>query len=473
MYSDVMMYDDVPNVPNFLSSKMIDAIWGLNKLCDTIERMDIVQHTHVLFKIDECYKIIVNMKDIIDMHKIVYGDNIVCEYINIDPLMNSFKITDEYGFFVNDIYDINIIKETIDNCYKQVVEFKKVFAPKEESIKIDSKKLQQELVLQDLPMREPKFSNLRDYNYDADNLNSYGTPTYKSKKISGSITNHSKLHFKTIKQNTRNNTLICFNKYFYNVVMLSEKDISVSDLSIMFPELKLIQSLFIENDTIMNDIRNTITHMTEVDVINENINNVMNNYSSTKTYPERPTFDSIKNYIQSVYKITSYVEDKIQFSIILDRVCTEMKYNVDEKRSIANKILPLVLKDLGLNKKRYAQGVFWYGLVEEKEKQPQRLKPVKNFTIRIREDGDEEYVAEYNTKVEPINELDGISLMQKYQAERSEFTNSLTPESREGLNDNTFTTMLNNNEPIDDLNFESFHSTQSLLFERMKYKNTL
>ena len=471
MYSDVMMYDDVPNMPSFMSSKMINALWSLNKICDAIERVDIDTHTHVLFKIDECYKIIVNMKDVIDMHKIVYGDNIVCEYINMDPLMNTFKITDEYGFFVNDIYDINIIKDTIDNCYKQVGEFKKVFAPKQEHIKLNMDKMThknvvQELVPHALPICEP---TLRDY--DANNLNSYGTPTYKIKKISGNIVNNSKLNFKTIKTSQRNNTLICFNKYFYNVIMLSEKDISVNDLGIIFPELKLVQSLFIETAEIMNDIRNTITHMTEVDIINENINNVMNNYSTTKKYPDRPTFDSIKNYIQSVYKITSYVEDKIQFSVILERVCTEMKYNVDIKRCIVNKILPLVLKDLGLNKKRYAQGVFWYGLVEEKEKQPQRLAPVKNFTIRIRENGEEEYVAEFNTKVDCINELEGISLMQKYLSERSEFVNSLTPESREKSDDNTFTSMLNNNEPMDDLNFESFHSSQSLLFETRKFNN--
>jgi hypothetical protein len=317
----------------------------------------------------------------------------------------------------------------------------------------------QELVPHALPICEP---TLRDY--DANNLNSYGTPTCKIKKISGNIVNNSKLNFKTIKTSQRNNTLICFNKYFYNVIMLSEKDISVNDLGIMFPELKLVQSLFIETAEIMNDIRNTITHMTEVDIINENINNVMNNYSTTKKYPDRPTFDSIKNYIQSVYKITSYVEDKIQFSVILERVCTEMKYNVDIKRCIVNKILPLVLKDLGLNKKRYAQGVFWYGLVEEKEKQPQRLAPVKNFTIRIRENGEEEYVAEFNKKVDCINELEGISLMQKYLSERSEFVNSLTPESREKSDDNTFTSMLNNNEPMDDLSFGDFNSSKSLLF---------
>jgi hypothetical protein len=456
MYSDVMMYDDVPNcndMPSFMSSKMINALWGL----ESIERVDIKQHTHVLFKIDECYKIIINIKNVIDMHKIVYGDNIICEYINMDPLMNTFKITDEYGFFVNDTHDINIIKDTIDNCYKQVVEFKKIFAPKQEPTKVNIEKLAQELVPQQMPMREPKFSNLRDYDYKADELSDYGTPLYKN-KYSGNIKNNSKLHFKTIKTEKQYNTMICFNKYFYNVVMLSEKDICISDLEIMFPELKLVQSIFIENDDIMNDIQAKIEHMTEVDIINENINNVMNNYSSTKKYPDRPTFDSIKNYIQSVYKITSYIEDKIQFSVILDRVCKEMQYHIDEKRSIANKILPLVLKDLGLNKKRYAQGVFWYGLVEEKEKQPMVLKPVKNFSIRIRENGIEEYITEFNMKVEPISETESVNKLNEYLSQRNDFVNSMTPESREICNHNTFFTMLNNNEPTYDLNLADFYS---------------
>ena len=455
MYDDAHPLGDLQKVMNAEYEKLI----LLNQLSGNKSKVN--NYTHVLFKIDECYKIISNMENVTNMHKLVYGDNIIYNYINIDPLMNSFKITDEYGFFVNDTYDIDKVKETIDNCYKQVIEFKKVFAPKQECIEVNMDKIQG-LKPQQIAMREPKFSNLRDYKID--DLNNYGTPTYKNKKLSGNIMNHSKLHFKTIKTDKHYNTLICFNKYFYNVVMLSEKDININYLQNMFPELKLVQSLFIKTDNIMNDIHNSITHMTEVDIINENINNVMNNYSYTKKYPERPTFDSIKNYIQSVYKITSYVEDKIQFSVILDRVCTEMHYNIDMKRCIVNKILPLVLKDLGLNKKRYAQGVFWYGLVEEKEKQPLNLKPVKNFTIRIRENGDEEYVAEYDTKVEPISEVDGISMMQKYISERSELVNSMTPESREPININHFREMLNINEPMDDLNFGDFHSSQSLLF---------
>lgn len=466
-----MMYDDahpLGDLQNVMSAEY-EKLVLLNQLAGNNPEMN--NYTHVLFKIDECYKIIKKIDNVTDMHKLVYGDNIIYEYINIDPLMNNFKITDEYGFFLNDTYDIDKVKETIDNCYKQIQEFKKVFTPKQEYIEVNMDKLK-ELTQPPMQMREPKFSNLRDYGRDnfGDNIKSKG---YTYKKISGNIKNNSKLHFKTIKTNKCYNTLICFNKYFYNIVMLSEKDINVGDLEKMFPELKLIQSLFIENDDIMNDIRNNITHMTEVETINENINNVMNNYSTTKKYPDRPTFDSIKNYIQSVYKITSYVEDKIQFSVILDRVCAEMNYNMDMKRTIVNKILPLVLKDLGLNKKRYAQGVFWYGLVEEKEKQPLILKPVKNFTIRIREDGDEEYVTEFNTKVEPINELDGINLMQKYQSERSEFIDSMTPESREAININNFPQMLNNNEPMDDLNFGEFHSSQNLLVEVSRFKNKL
>lgn len=416
-------------------------------------------YTHVLFKIDECYKIIINRKDVIDMHKIVYGDNISYEYINIDPLMNSFKITDEYGFFVNDNYDIDMIKKTIDDCYKQVVQFKKVFTLVKEA---ESMPFTNFSVLNPAGsveptdvkyhMRKPKFSHLRDNDliYKADDLNEYKDNPFKktSKKVYGNVNNKSKLHFMTIKKEVRNNTLICFNKYFYNVVLLSEKDISESDLSRVFPELKLIQSLLIENDTIKNDIVDRIMHMTEIDIINENINNVMNNYSDTKKWPDKPTFDSIKTYIQSVYKITSYVEDKIQFSMILDRVCKEMHYYVDEKRAIANKILPLVLKDLGLNKKRYAQGVFWYGLVEEKAIAPSKLKPVKNFEIRIKEDGTEEYITEFNLKVESINEMDCISQMQKYMDERNAFTNGLTPESYIY----TSTTITEDDDPADDLN---------------------
>jgi hypothetical protein len=463
MYSDVMMYDDVasqlpegfnPTGFNPEGYKLPNHM-GEGILAGAMLGNDNTQlYTHVLFKIDECYKIIINRKDVIDMHKIVYGDNISYDYVNLDPLMNSFKITDEYGFFVNDNYDIDMIRKTIDDCYKQVVQFKKVFSQVEDNRvhlnNFDALKLEPTDVK--YHMRKPKFSHLRDNDliYKADDLNEYKDNPFRKpgKKVYGNVNNKSKLHFKTIKKEVRNNTLICFNKYFYNVVLLSEKDISEADLYDVFPELKLVQSLFIENDTIKNDIVERIMHMTEIDIINENINNVMNNYSDTKKWPEKPTFDSIKTYIQSVYKITSYVEDKIQFSIILDRVCKEMHYYVDEKRAIANKILPLVLKDLGLNKKRYAQGVFWYGLIEEKAIAPSKLKPVKNFDIRIKKDGTEEYTTEFNLKVDRINEMDCISQMEKYMNDRKAFNDELTPESYIY----TSATMVESDDPADDLN---------------------
>jgi hypothetical protein len=125
-----------------------------------------------------------------------------------------------------------------------------------------------------------------------------------------------------------------------------------------------------------------------------------------------------------------------------------MHYYVDEKRAIANKILPLVLKDLGLNKKRYAQGVFWYGLIEEKAIAPSKLKPVKNFDIRIKKDGTEEYTTEFNLKVDRINEMDCISQMEKYMNDRKAFNDGLTPESYIY----TSATMVESDDPADDLN---------------------
>jgi hypothetical protein len=37
--------------------------------------------------------------------------------------------------------------------------------------------------------------------------------------------------------------------------------------------------------------------------------------------------------------------------------------NNDEDKMTIHKLLPIVLKDLGLEKKRYSTGIFWYGLV--------------------------------------------------------------------------------------------------------------
>ena len=145
-----------------------------------------------------------------------------------------------------------MIRKTIDDCYKQVVQFKKVFSQVEDTkVHLNNfAALKPEPTDVKYHMRKPKFSHLRDNDliYKADDLNEYKDNPFRKpgKTVYGNVNNKSKLHFKTIKKEVRNNTLICFNKYFYNVVLLSEKDISEADLSSVFPELKLIQSLFIE-----------------------------------------------------------------------------------------------------------------------------------------------------------------------------------------------------------------------------------
>ena len=78
-----------------------------------------------------------------------------------------------------------------------------------------------------------------------------------------------------------------------------------------------------------------------------------------------PNAEKIKHFIINRYELTDQYEDRIKFKDLLDVVCS--KFNVvDNKhiRTVKHK-LPHVLKELGLNKQRYAKGMYWYGLVNK------------------------------------------------------------------------------------------------------------
>jgi hypothetical protein len=80
----------------------------------------------------------------------------------------------------------------------------------------------------------------------------------------------------------------------------------------------------------------------------------------------------MKQYINKVYTITSNLEDRIQFNDIYKQVLKDIHIK-EEYKSTIYKILPLVLKDIGLEKKRYSTGIYWYGL-----KYKDYLEPIAN-----------------------------------------------------------------------------------------------
>lgn len=84
----------------------------------------------------------------------------------------------------------------------------------------------------------------------------------------------------------------------------------------------------------------------------------------TRSNKQCPNLAKIKQYIQEHYTLDNNVENRIQFTNLLNDVMRSMNVGV-EFTEMMKKSLPLVLAELNLNKKRYASGFFWYGMVKK------------------------------------------------------------------------------------------------------------
>lgn len=79
------------------------------------------------------------------------------------------------------------------------------------------------------------------------------------------------------------------------------------------------------------------------------------------------THTQLKEWIQQNYRISTDMNHRIQYTVLLDSITKNIMnlYSLpsdNELRPYLRKNLPYVFKELGLHKKRYRDGIFWYGL---------------------------------------------------------------------------------------------------------------
>jgi len=101
-------------------------------------------------------------------------------------------------------------------------------------------------------------------------------------------------------------------------------------------------------------------------IIKRSSNEIFSSFEEAKKYIEtsmehRINSDDIKTFIKTNYIMSDDPKETVQFSTILDSVSTHFKLDDSYKKSI-NYSLPVILKDLGLSKKRKSDGMYWYGL---------------------------------------------------------------------------------------------------------------
>jgi hypothetical protein len=155
----------------------------------------------------------------------------------------------------------------------------------------------------------------------------------------------------------------------------------INHITSLFPELVEIYSGTISDDeyTMIEGLCKEI--YVDAEDARKSINKIIND----KVIDSKLSLMELKTIIKKYFTIDSNPENRIKFTniweIIGKGITISSQYN-----SYYRHILPTVLEDLGLSKKRYSDGVYWYGL-QEKKKQTEFV----NNTISSTPLTDDEY----------------------------------------------------------------------------------
>jgi hypothetical protein len=170
------------------------------------------------------------------------------------------------------------------------------------------------------------------------------------------------------------------------------------------PEIEFIQKIEIPDDKIDEISKyiktNIFTSANELRMYIISILNVINKAN-------KPNTEDIKNYLNETYTITTDAQDKIQFIDILDKLRDDIKIDA-EYYAIIKRKLPYILKEIGLQKKRYSGGMYWYGL---KCNNTHVIKPMESskytktedaFSTKIFDEKLQELINRRNTCEHPV-----------------------------------------------------------------------
>jgi hypothetical protein len=318
----------------------------------------------ILFNIDDSYKIIYNINanfnNIIKYHKIIYGNEIITKDLIFHPNIKKLYPTflNEYNFFENDASDIDNTYENINTLSKALYSAEGFFKNISKEDNIQEPACLGTFLKQDPLECEPKFiPNSRG-----------GRPISKtSNKVSGiNITKHILFNSCIFNGIQYNEYYVLFNKHFLKTYFIKTELINTQDLKLYFPELNLLSVIKLENDNI-ETYEKICKNIIDEEVIIIKIKQLQNK-GNNNFFIEGVSFEAIKSYLEATYNITSNIEDKIQFNTIYTRILEPNHITKDEDMSRLYKLLPMVLKELGLSKKRYSTGIFWYGLQMKKTK---------------------------------------------------------------------------------------------------------
>jgi len=151
------------------------------------------------------------------------------------------------------------------------------------------------------------------------------------------------------------------NSWIINFVINKNLGAILGELNISKLSLIYLNDTFNKNElmwNIMNDTYNSIGEISEeIETYIDSVSNIS-------------SIQYLKNKIKELYKLSTDVKDVIQFTDIYDAIIKDLQYHHTKDSTVENlknikHMLPYILSEIGLKKKRSSKGIMWYGLISK------------------------------------------------------------------------------------------------------------
>ena len=194
---------------------------------------------------------------------------------------------------------------------------------------------------------------------------------------------------------------IYYNNQFNNICVIEpSEDLLFNYMNELLPELIL---LFSNCKINMNQFEQFTKVSKEIFVNAEDAKMKINKMINDKVIDSKLSIEEMKDLISKYFTINTNPENRVKFTNIWEIISSEIKVS-EPYVSYLKRQLPMILEDLNLMKKRYSDGIYWYGLVKKNE-----LKYAIGCNEEIKETGtvDENtfitYLKEREVEIIPIS----------------------------------------------------------------------
>ena len=190
-----------------------------------------------------------------------------------------------------------------------------------------------------------------------------------------------------------NKNYVLYNKYFGRLVLVEYLNIFLLD---ELKEFEIVRSLTnFEYKQLIKYYSEQIDNFDESDKI-EDMKEFINRCLSEIDSREKE--DKILIFIKDYFRFTQSLEDKMKFT----EISKVVNNNFVEK--VSNVQLADYLKKLGLAKKRYNDGIYWYGLVDRKEEVKKHVQKKYNELLDEEAHKKEQVKNKYNELLNEDNQ---------------------------------------------------------------------